>query len=163
MSGHTQSLVLLGAGLLFVLFLIVKLVAPDRRRGSQAHSARLQIAEAKRRASDHALPTAQRAAALREAALIALEQLRRPSLAASYARRAERLEPHDPAAIALLSMALRSATRFRALERLLWRRLADASSPDAAAERALQELLSLYDGPLRRPEIARALRRFRTI
>lgn len=160
MTASAQSLVLLGAGLLFVLFLIVKLVAPERR-GPEARAARLRIAEAKRRASDHALPTPQRAAAMRDAALIALEQLGRPSLAASYARRAERLDPQAPEAIALLSAALRSATRFRALERLLWRRLADSIPADPAAERALEELLSLYEGPLRRPEVARALRRLR--
>jgi hypothetical protein len=156
-----QGLALLGAGLLFLLFLIAKLVVTGRRGGADAREARKQIAQAKRRASEHGLLPADRAAALRQAAVIALHDLRRPSLAASYARRAERLDPHDPESIALLSLALRTATRFRALERLLWRRLADGPQAASAADRALDELLALYDGPLRRPEVARALRRLR--
>lgn len=161
MSAQAQSLMLLGAGLLFVLFLVAKLVVPRRLRGRDTREVRMRIAEAKRRASDHALDRAERAAALRQAAMIALEELRRPSLAASYARRADRLDPSAPEAIALLSAALRRASRFRALERLLWRRVADGGETDPTAERALQELLSLYDGPLRQPEVARALRRLR--
>ena len=161
MNAQAQSVALLIAGLLFVVFVVAKLIAPDRRGGPQARVARERIADARRRASDRGLPSAQRAAALREAALVALEDLDRPNLAASYARRADRLDPHDPGAIALLSTALRAATRFRALERLLWRRVADAEPFGEAAERAMRELLSLYDGPLNRPEIARALRRLR--
>jgi hypothetical protein len=160
-SAQAKSIALLIAGLLFVVFLIVKLVAPERRRGPNAHAARRRIAEAKRRASDRALSSAQRAAALREAALVALQELDRPNLAASYARRADRLDPEDPGTLALLSTALRAAARFRALERLLWRRVADAEPFGEAAERAVQELLSLYEGPLNRPEVARALRRLR--
>jgi hypothetical protein len=160
-NAQAQSVALLIAGLLFVVFVVAKLVAPERRGGPQARVARQRIADARRRASDRGLPSAQRAAALREAALVALQDLDRPNLAASYARRADRLDPHDPGAIALLSTALRAATRFRALERLLWRRVADAEPFGETAERAMQELLSLYDGPLNRPEIARALRRLR--
>jgi hypothetical protein len=160
-SAQAQSLLLLGAGLLFVLFLIAKLVVPARTRGTDAREARRRIAEARRRASDRALGSSERAAALREAAVIALQELRRPNLAASYARRAERLDPRAPDALALLSAALRSAARFRALERLLWRRVAEATPADSSSERALEELMALYDGPLKRPEVARALRRLR--
>jgi hypothetical protein len=161
-NDRAQALALLFGGLLFGLFVIAKLLAPERRRGPQARAARQRIAAAKRRASDASLTTAERAAGLREAAMIALQELGSPSLAASYARRAERLDPQHPDAIALVASTLRRAARFRALERLLWRRLADAEHADAASQRALQELQSLYEGPLRRPEIARALRRLRT-
>jgi len=158
-SLQTPSLALLIAGLVFLLFLLLKLLGPPGTRGQAARAARERIAAAKRRASDGALSAAERAAALREAALIAMEELRRPGLAASYARRAERLDPDAAEGLALLSLTLRGAARYQALERLLWRRLAAAEPRAAATERALHELLSLYEGPLRRPEVARALRR----
>jgi hypothetical protein len=162
-SAQAQSVALLIAGLLFVLFLIAKLLAPARRRGPAARAARQRLAQSKRRASDHTLSSAERAAALREAAVIALGELERPGLAASYAHRADRLDPEDPESIELLASALRGASRFRALERLLWRRLADAERVDTSFERSLQELLSLYEGPLHRPEIARGLRRLHPV
>lgn len=158
---NLQARSLLIAGLLFLVFLVAKLVVTGRASGPDAREARKRLAAAKRRASDRALASAERAAALRDAAVIALQELHRPNLAASFARRAERLDPGDPQAIVLLSAALRSATRFRALERLLWRRVADAPEADASAARALEELLSLYEGPLKQPEVARALRRLR--
>ena len=73
----------------------------------------------------------------------------------------ERLDPADADAVGLLALSLRKASRFRALERFLWRRLADDAPGGAAYERAYSELLALYEGPLRRPEMASALRSMR--
>ncbi len=149
------------AGALFVLFVVAKLMGAlgPFGGGGGSHEARARLAEARRRARDRASPPAARAAALREAAAIAIEDLGRPSLAASYAYRAERIEPGDAGAVAFLAAALRGASRYRALERFLWQRLA-AAGADATAGRAiaLGELIALYEGPLRRPEIAAGLR-----
>jgi hypothetical protein len=159
MSEQARSLALVLAGIAFVVFLLAKLLLPRgvSRSGRRAEQRRLM--EAQGRARDHALPVADRAAALRDAAAIALDELRRPGLAASYARRAERLDPRDGEAVGLLASALRQAARFRALERLLWRRLGEGEPSDAGHERALRELISLYEGPLKRPEIATGLRK----
>jgi hypothetical protein len=122
-----------------------------------------KIADAKLRARIRGADPIQSASAWREAALAALEGLNRPSLAASYARRAERLDPNDEEAIGLHAIALRRAARFRALERFLWRRLAEHPEQKGVGyERTFDELVSLYEGPLRRPEMARVLRRLRS-
>jgi tetratricopeptide (TPR) repeat protein len=129
-------------------------------RTPQWREAKRRIDEAKQRGRDKSREPTLRAKAWREAAVAALEGLRRPELAASYARRAERLDPNDAEAVVLLALSLRRAERYRALERFLWRRLAtDPAEGAAGYERALQELLNLYQGPLRRPEIASGLRR----
>ncbi len=158
MSEQVGHVVLLAAGALFVAFVFLKLLAPVRGGAAQGREGKRRIAEAMARARDRALTAAQRAAALREAAAIALE-IGRPGLASSYAHRAERLDPHDAAAVGLLATALRRASRFRALERLLWRRIAGGDAGDEGGTRALQELIALYDGPLKRPEIAAGLRK----
>ncbi|MDH5492794.1 MAG: hypothetical protein OEY14_12645, partial [Myxococcales bacterium] len=117
---------------------------------------RKRLAEAKARARA-AAQGAEKAAALRQAAQIALDSLGRPNLAASFARRALRADPSDDESIHIVALAMRSAQRYRALEKLLWRRL-DADGDD---QRAFEELTSLYEGPMRRPEQARVLRRLR--
>jgi len=160
MKDGPASIALVSAGLLFVVFMLVKLLRPPVAL-EEARQARRTIAAAKKRARDRALPAAERAAALREAALAALDGLSRPGLAASYARRAERLDPEDALAIGLRADALRRASRYRALERMLWRRLAADVPESPALTRAHDELLALYEGPLRRPEIAQALRKLR--
>ncbi|MDH5673893.1 MAG: hypothetical protein OEZ06_17175 [Myxococcales bacterium] len=154
------SIGLLVAGTLFITFILLKLLGP-LPRDEETADARRRVADAKRRARDRSHSPEQRAAALRDAAVAALEGLGRPGLAASYARRAERLDPLDPASVGLRAAALRRASRFRALERFLWRKLAEDEPGAAGYERAYEELLSLYDGPLRRPETAQALRRLR--
>jgi len=151
------------AGVLFVAFLLFKFFRPSGGQSEKWQKARKRIAEAKKRARDKGASPQESATAWREAATFALEGLRRPSLAASYARRAERLDPNDVEAVGLLVLSLRRAARFRALERFLWRRIAstDTQENSAGYERAFEELLKLYEGPLRRPEIAQALRRLR--
>ncbi len=177
MSSEPTSLALVLVGLLFAAFILLKLYRPAVSRTPQWKEVKRSIAEAKKRARDRSLGPAERAAAWREAAAAALEGLKHPSLAATYARRAERLDPDDEEAVGLLAVSLRRAARYRALERFLWRRLAasgggvaDGSSADgevapgkrgAGYDRAFSELLKLYEGPLRRPEIAGALRSMR--
>ncbi|NOY89987.1 MAG: hypothetical protein GXP55_02170, partial [Deltaproteobacteria bacterium] len=54
----------------------------------------------------------------------------------------------------IAALAMRRAHRYAALEKLLWRRLDRA----IGCESTFAELLSLYEGPLKRPEQARVLR-----
>jgi hypothetical protein len=162
MKTDSQSLLLLLGGAGFVVYWLLKLVAGLGERDGDYHAARKRMLEAKRRAGDRAASNAARAAACREAASAALEGLGRPRLAAAFARRAERLDPSHPDAVSLVALTLRRSARYSALERFLWQRLADLEASDASAfERAFEELVALYEGPLRRPETARALRRFR--
>ncbi len=163
MRTEPASILFVLVGVLFVAFLLFKLVRPSFLRRTNKHEVKRKIADAKRRARIPGADPKQSASAWREAALAALEGLNRPSLAASYARRAERLDPDDEEAIGLLAIALRRAARYRALERFLWRRLADHPNQKGAGyERTIDELVCLYEGPLRRPEMARALRRMRS-
>lgn len=161
MTDHARNLALLLAGAAFVLFILFKrgLPLPLPPRTPAAREALRRIAEAKRRAADLQASPAARAGALREAATVALESLRHPGLAAAYARRAERLDPDDPATIGLLASSLRRASRYRALERLLWRKLASAEPEAPGTAATVTELIALYSGPLARPEIAQGLRR----
>jgi hypothetical protein len=163
MKTDAQSLVLLLGGGGFVSYLFVKALTALGQRDDGFMAARKRMLEAKARAGDRALPAAERAGAWREAANIALDDLQRPGLAASLARRAERADPEHPGAVGLLALSLRRGARYSALERLLWRQLADEQ--DAAAPRyvrALDELIALYDGPLGRPDTARVLRRYQS-
>lgn len=153
-----QDILLLAGGAGFAAFLLVKMLSAMGIQHPRFAQARKRLAEAKRRAADRSTSTAERAAALRDAATVALEGLQRPSLAATYARRAERLDPKHPASANLLASALRRGARYRALELLLWRQLADHPVASEAYERAFLELVTLYEGPLRRPETAQVLR-----
>lgn len=162
MKTDPQDLLLLLGGAGFAAFLLLKVVTALGGRDGASYEARRRVLEAKKRGGDASLPAAQRAAALREAATAALEELGRPALAAALARRAERLDPTHADAASLLALALRRGARYSALERLLWRQLADqGASAELSYAKAFDELVALYEGPLHRPETARALRRFR--
>ena len=91
-------------------------------------------------------------------AVVALEELRSPALAATFALRAEAADPADVESIGVLAQAFRQANRYHALERLLWRHLAQDSDHKANV-RAFDELISLYEGPMKRPLQAQALKR----
>ena len=163
MRTEPASIALVLVGVFFVAFLLFKLVRPSFSKQVEKQGVKRKIAEAKKRARKKGTDRSLSAAAWREAAWAALEGLRRPSLAASYARRAERLDPNDEEAIGLLAVSLRRAARYRALERFLWRRLADHPDQEGAGyKRTYEELIRLYEGPFRRPEMARALRRLRS-
>jgi hypothetical protein len=140
--------------------MVLKLWEGAAERHDDERLAKRRMLEAKRRGNDRSRAKLERAAAFRDAASEALEGLGRIGLAAAFARRAARLEPGNPDAVSLLSLALRRSARYSALERLLWQRLSDLEVNDAAAfDRAFAELVGLYEGPLRRPETARVLRR----
>ncbi|MFI5306902.1 MAG: hypothetical protein ACHQ53_06110 [Polyangiales bacterium] len=162
MNEQARSIALVVAGLAFIAFLVLRLLVPLGGGNATRHGAGLRLADARRRARAPGTSPVARALALREAAAIALDELQRPGLAASYALRAERLDPEDAQAVGLLAIALRRATRYHALERLLWRRIAKSDAGAAGHVRALEELIGLYDGPLRRPEVAEGLRRMTT-
>lgn len=162
MRTEPTSIVLVLVGFIFVLFLIFKLFRPSFHRQSEKQEIRRRITEAKSRARSKDMDAIKRASAWREAAWMALEGLKRPSLAASYARRAERLDPDDEEAIGLLAVSLRRAVRYRALERFLWRHLAKNIDEESVGfKRAFEELIQLYEGPFHRPEMAKVLRRLR--
>lgn len=158
MSDSVRGFALMAAGIAFVLFLLFKLLRPVGGRSAAARVARDRVVDARKRGADRSASAPVRAAALREAAEIALEELRSPNLASSYARRAERLDPTNADTVGLLAKTLRRASRFVALERLLWRKLADGDRNGETYRRALDELIALYEGPLERPEVGRALR-----
>lgn len=160
MQVDSTGMALAIAGGLFLLYLLLKLRISLSPATPQARAAKQRISDAKVRARKPGLTPAERAEAWRDAALAALEGLHRPNLAASYARRAERACPDDAAAVRVLSLSMREAGRLRALERLLWRRLAQETHGPAHA-RAYDELIALYDGPLRCPERATVLHRMR--
>jgi hypothetical protein len=162
MSQDTRSLLLVLAGMALVAFVLFKPRLARRARTPVAAAAWKAIAAAQARARDVSAGAGPRAAALREAASLALNELEQPGLAASFARRAEKLEPQNTATFGLLASTLRSASRFRALERLLWRRLGSADPAAEDYQRALDELITLYEGPLKRAEVAVALQRLRS-
>lgn len=160
MTPQSAKLALAVAGALFIAFLLFKLFRPIASPGPQRREARRRFSEARRKAREPSEASVDRAAAWREAARIALDELKRPNLAASCALKAEKQDPGDAEAIAVLSVSLRRASRLRALETILWRRLAhEEQARGPAYERAFRELVELYDGPLRKPERAEVLRR----
>ena len=162
MKTDPQNLLLLLGGFGFAAYLLLKVLTAFGGRDGTSNDARRRVLEAKKRGDDRSLPVIQRAAALHEAAHLALEELGRPALAAALARRAERLDPSNADATGLLALALRRGARYSALERLLWRQLADqGGDAEPSYTKAFDELVALYEGPLQRPETARALRRFR--
>lgn len=156
---HRTALLIVGG--LFLLYLLLKLRVSFIPGGPELRAARRRVADAKKQARDRTTSTEQRAAAWRDASMAALAELQRPDLAASYALRAERLDPGDRAAVGLLSTSMRRGARLKALEKLLWRRLDSRPVGSPAHDEAFQQLLSLYEGPLRAPERARALRALR--
>ncbi|MCG8555461.1 MAG: hypothetical protein MJD61_09275 [Proteobacteria bacterium] len=160
MTPENAKLLLVVVGGLLVLFTLLRML---RLADSEADDIRRRIAEQRRRARDDNLDRAERRKAWMEAARLALEELHSPKLAAAYALRAERVEPGDLNALTFLWRMLRSASRYRMLETLLWRRLA-LDEPDSGPgyERTFDELLKLYEGPMRRPERAEVLRRLRS-
>jgi hypothetical protein len=145
----------------FVAFLVWKVRHAAAPPAPEALLARSRFKAARGRIEEAGRDRVARADALREAALVALEELKRPQLAARLARRADRLAPESEDSVATVVRAMRAAGRFPALERLLWRKLDAAASGSERYEQVFAALLDLYDGPLRRPHQASALRRLR--
>ena len=163
MPSSLRSIVLLAAVVFFVAFLLMKsrMLGPKRRAGGE--SARRRLSQAKQRAAQVQSPE-EKAQAWREAAEIALQDLRRPHAAALYARRADRHLPRRAETLRLLFSALKSAGKWRTLEDALWRRLgSESESKDGELDALMfEELVALYEGPMARPERARVLRRLRS-
>ncbi len=151
---------LIGAVVVFAIFLLVKSRVGLRGADPVQRSGRARIAKLKREIFSHKTDRAHRAALWRKAAEIALDELGRPYRAATYARRADKLDPDAKEAVPLIARAFRRARRFRALERLLWRRLDRMDAlDDSRSSPIVAELITLYSGPLRRPAQARTLER----
>ena len=134
-----MRMALLAAGVLFALFLLAKLLRPRARSTPAQREAVARLNALKQQAREPNRSVEDRAALLRSAAGIALEELDRAGLAASLARRADRLDPAQADGVGLLALALRKQARFAALERMLWRKLADSPAP-AVVQRAREEL-----------------------
>ncbi len=156
---ETEVILPLAALLFFVLFVLVKSQFSLRGADPAMADARRKIAMARQRARAAKGSPKERAAAYREAALIALEELGRPNRAAFYARRADRADPEDPASIRVVARAMVRAKRYPALEKLLWTRLADSAPESERFGATFNEILDLYEGPMRRGAQARVLRR----
>ncbi len=146
------------ASLVFLAFVVFQVRVS--REPSRAEAKRAYL-DAQRRAREVAADPKARAEAIRRAAKVALEGLERPGLAARLARRADKLDPDSAASVRTLVVTMSAAGRYHALERLLWKHLDEATPGSEAEERNFSALIELYDGPLRRPHQASALRRFR--
>jgi hypothetical protein len=154
---EAPAYLVVGAAVVFALFWAVSAFWPtparaQRKEAKKAHS--LAVSEG----SDEKKSPAERAAALVKAGRIALGELKNARLAARHAEWAHRLTPAEGDVIRLMQDAFPKARRLRALERLLWLS-ADAQGEAGAKPTALEALITLYEGPLHRPERARALRR----
>lgn len=150
----------LGVAIAFALLVVVRGVLPALRKRRETAPARSAISKAVSAASDERRSPDERAASLVEAGRKALGALEKPRLAAHHAEWAHRLAPSDPDVIALAVEALRASRSHGRLERLLWASL-DAAEDDDGRRRAIDALAALYEGPMRRPERGRALRRLR--
>ncbi len=146
---------------IFVLWIVLKvrLTLPPRDPSRREPYERWRAVTKRARLARHEPKV--RAAALREAAMIALEGLDRPEVAAAQARRADALDPDEPTSIATLVRAMTAAERYAALERQLWLELAKAGSGSARETALLDALIGLYRDGLHRPERADVLERLR--
>jgi hypothetical protein len=160
MSDINTKWVIAGAALLFLLYLLLKLLLAVRPTFVGSAEARQRLRDAKARARATGSDAAARAAAWREAAAIAQGDLRRPNLAASYAAQALRSDMTDVEAVNILARALRASRRHRTLEKWLWKCLATPNGP--VRDAAFAELVSLYEGPMRRAEWATALKQLQS-
>ncbi len=145
------------AAALLVAWVVFAGIAPMLRRRRDTAPARARMSRAIAEGSDARRSAEERARAFTAAAKTALEDLRRPRLAARYAEWAHRLAPSDPAIIGLTVTSLTASRRYHALERLLWTSLA-AAGDGARTSPALRALETLYEKHLARPDRARALR-----
>ncbi len=154
MSVRTWMVV--AAIVLFLAFIGLKLFEP-KKKDRASKEAWKQFYSARRRARK-ASDNADKARAWQEAADIALNDLRKPRLAAKLALRSEKLLPgvHAPVFDAV-AQTLRKVGRYSALERYLWERLATAQGE--SWKRSFSQLVSLYEGPLRKENWAKALTR----
>ena len=144
------------AAALLVAYVVFAGIAPMLRRRRESAPARERMSRALSEGSDAARPASERARSLRAAAKTALEDLRRPRLAARYTEWAHRLDAADDELVALAVLTLTAARRYHALERLLWSSLAAAKDPRTSP--ALTALETLYEQHLSRPDRAKALR-----
>jgi hypothetical protein len=142
------ALVLLGA--------VVPLL-PGRKKHRAVHA---KVSAEVSKGTDTSLSKIERARAFVRAGEEALQGLKKPSLAARYAKYAHDLAPADEAVTAFMIEAMRASKRWVHLERGLWQTLdaAREAKSEAAFAQAHAALIALYEGELKRPERARVLR-----
>lgn len=146
---------LIGGVVIFLGFVALQAMWPLSGSRVERKAARAKHSAAVSRGSDASRSEAERATSLVEAGRIAEGELKRPRLAARHAEWAHRLTPTSHAVIDLLFDTLPKARRLRTLERLLW---LSADAEGSKGDHARQALIRLYDGPLKLPARARALR-----
>jgi hypothetical protein len=149
----------LAAVVLFVAFVLFKSRVSLLPRDPTLTEARRKIRAAKKRARKAGDDTEGRVRAWLDAARIARDELDRPRLAASFALRAARVDPDHVTAITMMADTFKEAQRYRAAEKFLWRRLDGPYGPGYDA--AFDELVELYEGPMRKRERAQALKAMR--
>jgi hypothetical protein len=158
MSDGNLQIALLIVVIAFVLLVAVRGALPAMRVRRERAPVRLSISRSVSVGSDERRPKEERARALVEAGRAALTKLEKPRLAAHHAEWAHEILPADADVVELAITALSASRGYARLERLLWTSL-DASEDPALRARVVDALGSLYEGPMRRPERARALRR----
>jgi hypothetical protein len=152
----TVSVWLVFVAMGFAAFLLFKLRSAALRK--RDHESWQRYREALDRARRSRART-EKAAAYRDAARLALDSLERPNLAVSLARRADRLDPNHGDGLEILVSSMSGGERMRALERLLWRKLREVDPGSERHRKIFGELLALYQGPLKDPDRAEALRK----
>ena len=160
MTPESIRIALIVVAALFVAFTIFQAVVPALVRRRDKREAISKVKREVARSRDASLSDEARAAALCEAAKIALEELESPRAAAKHVKNALDRQPNHGAGVVLAIAALNRARAHRVLERLLWRALDAGLGPDDEKQ-AWDALLSLYEGPLKAPERARVLARLR--
>ena len=145
----TVALVLLGA---------VMPLLPSRKKQRAVHA---RVSAEVSKGTDASLSKLERARAFVRAGQEALGAMKKPSLAARYAKYAHDFAPADEAVTTFMIDAMRASKRWVHLERGLWQTL-DATREDSSNAQAFAHahaaLIELYEGPLKRPERARVLR-----
>jgi len=152
----TRSWILLAALAAFALFIFLNAWWP-RSISAERKEAWRRLQHAKRRArrasdpKDQALMWQQAA----DAALV----LGQTHQAATFALNAERAAPKDGAVLASVTSILKKTARYAALEHYLWRRLSLSELGAEEFDHFFNELVALYEGPMRRVGWAKTLRR----
>jgi len=155
-------------GVLAVLVVVLILLGavapllPNRKRQRAVH---VRVSAEVSKGTNTSLSVLERAQAFVRAGQEALSGLKKPSLAARYAKYAHDLAPADEAVTTFMIEAMRASKRWVHLERGLWQTL-DATREQASTRQAFRHahaaLIDLYEGPLKRPERARVLRMIAT-
>jgi len=154
--GSWQQPIVLGAAVLFAVWLLVKLARgpialrrPDPGAKDEFRALKLRARKA---------PPIERAALLVSAGHVAKDAMHRMDLAVAYYLRALRYDPASQVALDCVRDCLSLQRSWRRLERVYWRLLAKLPKSSPLVGRVLTYLADLYSGPFRHPTRAEAIR-----